>query len=124
MPENKMHEDRDLRPKAVGVFAAALVALTVFTLLVMGWLMSSSSPRGAKTPPLAFQPEQLSPSPALQVSPGRDLQEMHAMEERQLNSYQWVDPAAGIASIPIERAKDLIVKRGLPVHGSRDEPKR
>ncbi|MDH3443526.1 MAG: hypothetical protein OEN50_06345, partial [Deltaproteobacteria bacterium] len=122
MPENKTYEDRDLRPKVVGVFAAALVALTVFTLLAMGWLISTSSPRGAKTSPMAFQPEQLSASPGLQVSPGRDLMEMRAMEERQLNSYQWVDPAAGIASIPIERAKDLIVERGLPVRGSRDEP--
>ncbi len=124
MPDTKKYEDRDLRPKAVGVFAAALVALTVFTLVVMGWLMRSSSPRGAKTPPAALQPEPLSPGPALQVSPGRDYLEMRAMEERQLHGYQWVDPAAGVASIPIERAMDLIVKRGLPVHGSGDEPKR
>ena len=122
MPENRAYEDRDLRPKAVGVFAAALVALTLFTLLVMGWLLSTSSPPRAKTPPIAIQPEPMRPGPALQVFPGRDLKEMRATEDRQLHRYQWVDPAAGIASIPIERAMDLIVKRGLPVHESSDKP--
>lgn len=36
-------------------------------------------------------------------------------QEDQLNSYGWVDQQAGIAHIPIERAINLIVERGLPV---------
>ena len=36
-------------------------------------------------------------------------------QEGQLNSYGWVDQQAGVAHIPIERAMDLIVARGLPV---------
>ncbi|MGB9233955.1 MAG: hypothetical protein WCC04_06045 [Terriglobales bacterium] len=36
-------------------------------------------------------------------------------QEDQLNSYGWVDEQAGVAHIPIERAMDLIVERGLPV---------
>jgi hypothetical protein len=47
---------------------------------------------------------------------------MRAMEDLQLHSYRWVDIEAGIASIPIERAMELIVKRGLPVRQSTDRP--
>src|SRR5271156_3863176 len=37
-------------------------------------------------------------------------------QENQLNSYGWVDEKTGVAHIPIERAMDLIVQRGLPVY--------
>ena len=39
-------------------------------------------------------------------------------QEDQLNSYGWVDEQGGVAHIPIERAMDLIVERGLPVRPS------
>lgn len=36
-------------------------------------------------------------------------------QEDQLNSYGWVDEKSGVARIPIERAMELTVQRGLPV---------
>jgi len=36
-------------------------------------------------------------------------------QENQLNSYGWVDQKAGVVHIPIDRAMELIVQRGLPV---------
>src|SRR5258706_15589837 len=36
-------------------------------------------------------------------------------QEDQLNSYGWVDENGGVAHIPIERAMELTVQRGLPV---------
>ncbi len=36
-------------------------------------------------------------------------------QEDQLNSYGWVNQQSGVAHIPIKRAMDLIVERGLPV---------
>ncbi|PYX87325.1 MAG: hypothetical protein DMG68_12200 [Acidobacteria bacterium] len=35
-------------------------------------------------------------------------------EEEILNSYGWVDPKAGVAHIPIEKAMELLAQRGLP----------
>jgi len=35
-------------------------------------------------------------------------------QEKQLRSYGWVDEKDGVARIPIERAMELIVQRGLP----------
>jgi hypothetical protein len=37
-------------------------------------------------------------------------------QEDQLNSYGWVDEKAGVARIPIDRAMDLLVQRGVPVY--------
>jgi hypothetical protein len=37
-------------------------------------------------------------------------------QENQLNSYGWVDENAGVAHIPIERAMELTVQRGMPVY--------
>jgi hypothetical protein len=36
-------------------------------------------------------------------------------QEKQLNSYGWVDEKAGVAHIPIEHAMELVAQRGLPV---------
>jgi len=37
------------------------------------------------------------------------------IEEKALYTYGWVDEKAGTVHIPIERAMDLLVQRGLPV---------
>jgi hypothetical protein len=43
-------------------------------------------------------------------------------QENQLNSYGWVDQKAGVAHIPIERAMELLVQRGIPVRSSVSTP--
>jgi hypothetical protein len=53
--------------------------------------------------------------PPLQVNPPLDLLAFRAREEAQLNSYGWIDRTAGIVRIPIDRAMDLLLVRGLPV---------
>jgi hypothetical protein len=55
------------------------------------------------------------PEPRLQRDPAADWQTFHASELRKLSSYGWVDQGAGMVRIPIDRAMDLLVERGLPV---------
>ena len=55
------------------------------------------------------------PAPALQVKPQVDLQTYRARAEHDLNSYGWIDQAHGVVKIPIERAMNLLLARGLPV---------
>jgi len=56
------------------------------------------------------------PAPRLQNDDGnQDLAELHAREDLLLTHYTWVDEAHSKARIPIERAMELIVQRGLPV---------
>jgi hypothetical protein len=39
---------------------------------------------------------------------------LHAWEDRVLTTYAWVDRNAGTVRIPVDRAKDLALERGLP----------
>lgn len=43
------------------------------------------------------------------------LQEFRASEDAQLKTYGWVDKGAQTVRLPIERAKDLVIERGLPI---------
>jgi hypothetical protein len=60
-------------------------------------------------PPGAF------PNPKLEEDERGQLNGIRLEEEKMLYSYGWVDEKAGAVRIPIERAMDLIVQRGLPV---------
>ena len=48
-------------------------------------------------------------------SPHVELQKLREDEAMQLRSYAWVDPNHGVVRIPVEVAKDLVLKKGLPV---------
>jgi hypothetical protein len=62
------------------------------------------------------------PGPRLQVAPEVDLAAFRAREEAELDNYGWIDRKAGVVRLPIERAMDLIVERGLPVSGQPGAP--
>jgi hypothetical protein len=59
----------------------------------------------------------LPPRPLLQVTPARDLREYVHQQDGILNSYGWVDQKAGVVRIPIDRAMELLLQKGLPVRG-------
>jgi hypothetical protein len=46
-----------------------------------------------------------------------NLEKFHARENDLLTTYGVVDQATGAYRIPIDKAKDLVVARGLPVRG-------
>jgi hypothetical protein len=54
--------------------------------------------------------------PMLEVNERGQFRDFLMKQENQLNSYGWVDEEAGVAHIPIERAMELMVQRGLPVY--------
>ncbi len=57
------------------------------------------------------------PAPQLLVKEPANLELFRAREQEALTTYGWADKAAGTYRIPIERAKDLLIERGLPVRG-------
>jgi hypothetical protein len=65
--------------------------------------------------PLAAELPKDPPEPRLQVLPAADLQRALATDQEKLAGYDWVEPNAGVVRIPIERAMELVVERGLPV---------
>jgi hypothetical protein len=53
-------------------------------------------------------------APMLETNERGQFREFLIDQEDQLNSYGWVDKSKGVAHIPIERAMELVVQRGLP----------
>ncbi len=55
-------------------------------------------------------------APMLETNERGQMRDFLMNQEKQLNSYGWVDEKGGVAHIPIERAMELIVERKLPVY--------
>lgn len=55
------------------------------------------------------------PSPQLEVDERGQLDKVRTDEAQTLSGYDYIDQKAGTVRIPIDRAMDLIVQRGLPV---------
>jgi hypothetical protein len=60
-------------------------------------------------------PESAFPNPKLEENERGQFNGILLNEEQTLNSYDWIDEKAGTVRIPIGRAMDLLVQRGLPV---------
>jgi hypothetical protein len=115
------HETRDLSVRAIVWFAAGLViaGVVIHFLLAGFWLfLRDHNERGAALSPFA-EPHQLPPEPRLQVSPPSDLRNFRLWEEQQLRTYGWVNRSAGTVRIPVDRAMDLVLERGLPQGGGK-----
>src|SRR5437016_5160302 len=93
--------------------AAGLILVVV---LIGGWYGASNSP----TPKSGVLQSQITPSP--DVNSGEALRNLRATENAQLNTYGWVDRKNGVIRIPIERAMDLLLERGLPVRPVDEQP--
>ena len=119
------YEKRDANAKWLfGVVLGLALAL-----LITHFVLSGVLGRMEKTPPptdpwisasqatLATKP----PPPNLQISSTADLKTFRAKEEHDLTTYGWVDKNAGIARIPIDRAMDLVLARGLPTKAGSNE---
>ncbi len=68
--------------------------------------------------PLALPIGTLAPPPNLLTDEPSNLARFHAEENDTLTTYGWVDKNSGVVRIPIERAKALLLERGLPVRGA------
>jgi len=54
------------------------------------------------------------PNPQLQVNDTAEMKEEIEQESAKLTHYQWVDQSQGIVRIPIDKAMQLVLQRGLP----------
>jgi len=108
----------DLR--AVLVFLAALAVAAALVLLVLwgmfGYFRSKSAERGPLPSPRMYTSPPNVPRPQLQPDPVADYNVYRLSAKEILDSYGWVDQNAGITRIPIDKAMDLVVERGLPWH--------
>jgi hypothetical protein len=114
------HEESDVNIRAIFGFGAALAAVGlivhVLVLLLFNFLDARAKPQAPAAYPLAAgqQEERLPPEPRLQTEPREDLAALRAREDDALRSYGWVDRNGGVVRIPIGRAMELTLQRGLP----------
>jgi hypothetical protein len=110
--------DRDLDLRGVLSFGIGL-ALTMIVVLGMVWLLLAfwKERQIARDPgpsPIAgANVPRPPPEPRLQSSPVRDMEELRAREDSVLTTYGWVDRREGIARIPIDRAIEVLLEKGL-----------
>jgi hypothetical protein len=137
-PENTAghgsYERQDLNAAGIIYFLLALVVATVLCALgVRGFFAylerREKATQPAVSPLLTNVPEDTRhlpvdykdylkenfPNPRLEIDERGQLDDGRAREEQTLYSYGWIDEKAGTVHIPIERAMDLLVQRGLPV---------
>jgi hypothetical protein len=119
------HETRDANPRGLAWFGGCM-ALALFMVSLSMWLLFNFFAGHQKLGPPASPFAQGQPMPApdvprLQVAPSEDLEHMLGQQSQMLNSYGWVDQKSGVVRIPISRAMDLLMQRGLPVRSSKPE---
>ncbi len=123
-------EQEDLSSKSALYFLAGLVLVgLVVYLVVFGMYRFLDSYATAHQPPMspmvtpqadtrAVTPENAEtfPQPRLEENERTQLRSFIEDQDRKLATYDWVDKDRGTVRIPIDRAMELIVQRGLPVH--------
>jgi hypothetical protein len=73
-----------------------------------------------RVPAVPFErPRELPPSPRIQAAPRQELTDYCQVQERELNTYGWVDQRLRVVHIPIDQAMDLVLKNGLPIRANR-----
>ena len=121
-PEKVRRPDVHYEPSDINAPAVALtglgVLLLVYVVIGIVWLVFHhfAGARAQTSPPplpIAAHGTPLPPFPRLQSNDAYDLHEFRVAEDAQLNGYH-VDPKTGTVSIPIDRAMDLVVERGIP----------
>ena len=127
------YERQDLQPSGILYFLLTIVVGIVICVVVLKGLFGVLDRREkAAQPPVnplvtnvpedtrhiaPGYPQSAFPNPKLEEDERGQLNGIRLTEDQMLDSYGWVDEKAGTVHIPIERAMDLLVQRGLPLRG-------
>ena len=122
-------EDPGVETKPIVGFGVAVAVLTIVSLALVAGVFFFLEHRAvrrddarAASEGLQREVRALPPGPLLQVHPERHWQEYRADELARLEGYGWTDRASGEVHIPIERAMDVIAKRGIAPLASAPAP--
>lgn len=104
----KDYERTDADPRLIGALAAGVALFLVVTPFLLAAFFPGSERMGGVPKGLP-----LPPAPRLQIHPKDDLERLRTAEQRQLTTYGWMDRDRQFLHIPVERAMQLRVERGL-----------
>jgi hypothetical protein len=116
-PPPPAYETRDANTK--GVLGFLVVLFVVINLILLGTWRLFRHFSVADLPPASASAfanvRQLPSSPELQVHAREEFLKIYAEQQKALSNYAWEDRQAGTVRIPIDRAMDLLLEKGLPV---------
>ena len=113
MPEGRRTDVDVRRVSLLGVALAGIVAaVAVLAQFSLGVIARRPLPGESERSPLAR--EVPPPEPRLQTSPAADMEAMREHDRAWLSSYGWVDRAHGVVRVPIDAAKKMVLRKGLP----------
>jgi hypothetical protein len=122
--DSTRYERQDFNTRIIGWYGLGLVIVCLVTSLIIFYFekgLDRYFAYGGKAT-WTSSPEMVVPAPRLQANPARELEEMRAQENAILQSYGWVDRERGVIRIPIEKAMQLTIERGLPTRKSTPKP--
>lgn len=119
------HEESDINVRAIIWFVVVLTAI-VLSMNVSMWGMfrllqyyeRKYEPAVTPLARPAAQPGDFTkdfPQPLLQTEPWKEYKNFRGTQENHLHGYGWVDEKLGVARIPIAKAKEMLLQKGLPV---------
>jgi hypothetical protein len=113
------HEKRDVNVWVITRFGIGLVLTTIASLfIVLAVFHYLQVGENALPPPqptgVNVDARRLPPEPRLLTNEPENLQEVRTAEDQILNNFSWADEKHTVVKLPIDRAVDLLVQRGLP----------
>jgi hypothetical protein len=126
-------ERRDIGTKEIFYFLIGLAVVCILIALFLRGMYSfldhrersaqpDVSPLAAEVPKPTLKTkeeyedylEKAFPDPRLETDERNQINKDRVREEQTLSTYSYIDEKAGTVRIPIERAMDLVVERGMP----------
>jgi hypothetical protein len=111
------------------ILTATTLACAAIVWALFGWQQARHARNDTPRALLAAPADQPPPAPNLlylgtppNLGEPANLDRFRQTEDEVLHGYGWIDRNAGTVRIPIERAKDLLLERGLPVRGATPAP--
>ncbi|PYK13611.1 MAG: hypothetical protein DME65_01335 [Verrucomicrobia bacterium] len=120
------HEQRDVDVLSLLTIAVLLfLSCVIISLLVWAMMHYFKLHEPVRTPGQTSLPVTSAeefPKPRLEIKGAADLAKLRAAEEADLDSYGWIDRYSGTVRIPVDRAMQLLLERGLPEVGAGQTP--
>ena len=100
-----------------------LLPVSLFLVLGVFRYLEQQDVASQPKPPAGVEVQQnkLPPQPRLLVDEPQDLQEVRTSEDQTLDTYGWADQQHSHVRIPIDKAIDQLVQRGLPSRPGLDQ---
>ena len=114
------YEKRDVNVRGILQFGFWMAVVIIITLIGMKLTFNYFNRTMPLGPPAAsfVNNRELPPSPRLQVQPHEELKDYCAVQQRNVDGYGWVDQQSGVVRIPVDKAMDLVLAKGLPARSA------